>query len=148
VESESALVWAAGVVVLDAVSLEELVVPVVHFDGEVNHDLVLGLSEDDPGAMLEVEQLGRVKHRVDGLEIEVVWIVWKTEFCGDRPTGQFGRGCCCSHAWHPFQYTRSEPVSITRSTPLPIRPHSGRGSHPVGCYGRMVDFPIKPNERE
>ena len=81
-ESETALVWPACIVVLDAVAFEEFVMPVIHLHGEVNHDLVLRLREDDPRAMLEIDKLCRFKHGVDGLEIQVIWIVRESEFFG------------------------------------------------------------------
>ena len=82
-ESEAALVWATGIIMLDSVSLEEPMMPIVHLHREVDHDLVLWLSEDDAGAMLEIYKLCRLKHRVYGLEVQVVWIVWESKFGGD-----------------------------------------------------------------
>ncbi len=82
-EAEPALVWTTGVVVLDSVALEEPMMPVVHLHWEVNHDLVLWLREDDSRAMLEIDKFCRFKHCVDGLEIQVVWIVRESEFFGD-----------------------------------------------------------------
>lgn len=81
-EPEPALVWATGVIVLNSVAFEEAMMPVVHLDWEVNHDLIFRLREDDSRAMLEVDKLCRFKHGVDGLEIQVVWIVRESEFFG------------------------------------------------------------------
>ncbi len=83
VEPEAAFVWSAGVVVLDSVPFEEPMVSVVHFDGEVDHDFVFWLGEDNSGPVLEVDELGSVKHGGDGLKIKVIGIVWKSEFVGD-----------------------------------------------------------------
>ena len=79
-EAEPALVWATSIVVLDSVAFEEFVMPVIHLHWEVNHDLILRLREDNSRAMLEVYKLCRFKHGADGLEVQVIWIVRKSEF--------------------------------------------------------------------
>ena len=87
VVAEAALVGSEGVVVLDAVALEEPVVSVVHADGEVDHDLVLGLGEDDADAVLEVDGVCGAEHGGDGLEVEVVGVVGEAELIDDRVAG-------------------------------------------------------------
>ncbi len=104
VEAEAAFVWAARVVVLDAVSLEEFVVSVVHFDREVDHDLVLWLSEDDARAVLEVDRICGREHGVHGLCVEVVWVVWEAELVGNGSAREFC--CCCSHGVCIQSFTR------------------------------------------
>jgi hypothetical protein len=83
-EPDAALVRAERVVVLDAVALEQLVVPVVHPDREVHHHLVLRLREDDPHAVLEIDQLRRLEHHVDRLEVQVVRVGREPELVEDR----------------------------------------------------------------
>jgi hypothetical protein len=75
VVAQAALVGAQGVVMLDAVSLEQTVVAVVHADGEVHHQLVLGLGEDHLHAVAQLEHIRRAEHRLDGLCVEVVGIL-------------------------------------------------------------------------
>jgi len=110
VEAEAAFVWAAGVVVLDSVAFEEFVVSVVHFDWEVDHDFIFWLSEDDACAVFEVDRICGDEHRIDGLGVEVVGVIWESEFIGDRSAGEFC--CCCSHGFvHPVM----RPVSSGRA---------------------------------
>jgi hypothetical protein len=54
-----ALVGAHDVVVLDAVALEEPVVPVIHADREVDDQLVLGLRQNHVEALFDLDGLGR-----------------------------------------------------------------------------------------
>jgi len=139
VEPEAAFVWSTGVVVLDSVPFEEPMVPVVHFDGEVDHDLVFWLGEDDSGAMFEVDQLRRVEHGGDGLEVEVIRVVWESEFIGDGPTREFGRGCCCGHAWHPISNTHG----LFRET---FAAHASRISSISGGERGVIRSLQRPND--
>ena len=82
-EAEAAFVGAERVVVLDAIALVEPVVPVVHLDWEVDHDLVLGLGEDDLDAVAEVDDLRRLEHGGHSLRVEVVGVLGEPEFVED-----------------------------------------------------------------
>lgn len=82
-KAEAALVGAEGVVVLNAIALEEPVVTVVHLHGEVDHDFGLGLGEDDLDAVRQTHQLGGVEHGADGLAVEVVRVGREAKFVED-----------------------------------------------------------------
>jgi len=84
VETQAALEGAKSVIVLNAVSLKEPVLAIVHADWEVNHDLILWLSKNDLEVVREVHQIGSDKHAADRLAIEVVGISWESEFIKDR----------------------------------------------------------------
>ena len=65
-EPHPALVRAQQVAVLDPVAAEHPVGPVVHEDREVDDDLVLGLREDRPEVVGEVDDLGATVELVQG----------------------------------------------------------------------------------
>ncbi len=93
----AALVRAQDVVVLNAVTLEQLVSAVVHADGEMDHDLGLGLGHDQFKMVGQIQPIRRIEHLADGLKINVVGFVTKTEFRENR----LGRriGCVRGHGW-------------------------------------------------
>ena len=68
------LVGAQHVVVLHAISLEQIVMPIVHQHREVHHDLVLGLRQHELLVMGKPHQLRRDEHLLDRLMKQVLRI--------------------------------------------------------------------------
>ena len=66
------LVGTEDVMVLDAVSLEELELATVHLDGKMNHDFVFGLGEDQLQAMGKTDQIRGVANFANRLNVDVV----------------------------------------------------------------------------
>jgi hypothetical protein len=58
-EADSPVIGSECVRVLDAVALEEPVLPVVHLDGKLDHHLALRLREDDLLVVREPHEFGR-----------------------------------------------------------------------------------------
>jgi hypothetical protein len=84
VESHAAEERPEGVVVLDAVALEEPMPAVVHEHREVHHDLARGLGENDPLVMRQADELGRLQEPGERGVEGIGRIVDEPEFLEDR----------------------------------------------------------------